>query len=88
VAASPSCPSIVGDPEPLDHGDAVADVRRCVATFESRAPARTHRGALLGRILDELAGYRAEQEPLTAWLDAVVDRYAEDRSPRSLGTSG
>jgi hypothetical protein len=43
---------------------------------------------ILGRILDELAGYRAEQEPLTAWLDAVVDRYAEDRSPRSLGTSG
>ena len=43
---------------------------------------------ILGRILDELSGYRAEQEPLTAWLDAVVDRYAEDRSPRSLGMSG
>ncbi|MEA2495310.1 MAG: hypothetical protein QOJ29_3221 [Thermoleophilaceae bacterium] len=43
---------------------------------------------ILGRILDELAGYQAEQEPLTAWLDAVVDRYAEDRSRRSSGPPG
>ena len=43
---------------------------------------------ILGRILDELSGYRVEQEPLTAWLDRVVDRYAEDRSPRSLRPSG
>ena len=40
---------------------------------------------MLGRILDELSGYRAEREPLTAWLDAVVDRYAEDHLRRSSG---
>jgi hypothetical protein len=43
---------------------------------------------MLGRILDELSGYQAEREPLAAWLDAVVDRYAEDRSRRSSGRSG
>ncbi len=43
---------------------------------------------LLGRILDELSGYQAEREPLTAWLDAVVDRYAEDHLRRLSGQSG
>ena len=43
---------------------------------------------ILGRILDELSGYQTEQEPLTAWLDAVVDRYAEDHSRRLSGPSG
>ncbi len=33
---------------------------------------------MLGRILDELPAYQAEREPLTAWLDAVVDRYAHE----------
>ena len=42
---------------------------------------------MLGRILDELSGYQAEREPLAAWLDAVVDRYAEDRSRRPSGQS-
>jgi len=35
---------------------------------------------LLGRVLDELDGYDPGQS-LTAWLDTVVDRYAEDRAP-------
>ena len=35
---------------------------------------------MLGRILDELDRYDPERQPLTAWLDAVVDRYAEDRA--------
>jgi hypothetical protein len=35
---------------------------------------------VLGRILDELPDYEPEHEPLTAWLDAVVDRYAQDRA--------
>lgn len=35
---------------------------------------------VLGRILDELPDYEPEREPLTAWLDAVVDRYALARA--------
>jgi hypothetical protein len=35
---------------------------------------------MLGRILDELDRYDPERQPLTAWLDAVVDRYARDRA--------
>lgn len=42
---------------------------------------------MLGRILDELPDYQAEREPLTAWLDAVVDRYAEDHLRRSSDQS-
>jgi hypothetical protein len=33
---------------------------------------------LLGRMLDELPGYDPRREPLTAWLDRVVDRFAAD----------
>ena len=33
---------------------------------------------MLGRILDELPGHDPEREPLTVWLDAVVDRYCDD----------
>ena len=41
---------------------------------------------ILGRILDELPGYDPEWESLPAWLDAVVDRYAETRlSARAAG---
>jgi hypothetical protein len=29
---------------------------------------------MLGRLLDELPQHHAERAPLTAWLDAVVDR--------------
>jgi hypothetical protein len=35
---------------------------------------------VLGRILDELPNYEPKQGPLTAWLDTVVDRYAQDRA--------
>jgi hypothetical protein len=38
---------------------------------------------MLGRILDELPGYRPQRESLSAWLDTVVDRYAEGRPTRS-----
>ena len=31
---------------------------------------------VLGRILDELPAYDAEDEPLEEWLDDVVDRFA------------
>jgi hypothetical protein len=37
---------------------------------------------VLGRILDELDGYDAANTPLAAWLDAVVDRYADERASR------
>ena len=35
---------------------------------------------VLGRILDELPGHDPEREPLTFWLDAVVDRYCDDHT--------
>ena len=37
---------------------------------------------MLGRILDELPGYQPQRESLPAWLDTVVDRYAEERPTR------
>jgi hypothetical protein len=37
---------------------------------------------VLGRILDELPGHDPEREPLTLWLDAVVDRYSEEHTRR------
>ena len=43
---------------------------------------------MLGRILDELPGYEAQRESLTAWLDEVVDRYAEERSRRRSAPAG
>ena len=43
---------------------------------------------MLGRILDELPGYQAQQESLTAWLDEVVDRYAEEPSRRRSDPTG
>jgi hypothetical protein len=36
---------------------------------------------LLGRLLDELPGYDPEREPLTVWLDVVVDRFCAERIP-------
>ena len=38
--------------------------------------------AILGRMLDELPTYEPEYEAFTAWLDAVVDRYARERPER------
>jgi hypothetical protein len=37
---------------------------------------------VLGRILDELPRYEPELEPLSYWLDRVVDRYADERAAR------
>jgi hypothetical protein len=42
---------------------------------------------MLGRLLDELPRHDAERAPLTAWLDAVVDRYSEEQ-PRPLAHAG
>ena len=36
---------------------------------------------LLGRVLDELPGYDAARQPLTTWLDRVVDRFCAERLP-------
>ena len=69
----------------------VARVGACVARVGLRLGEHAAEGAacgMLGRILDELPGYRAERESLSAWLDAVVDRYAEDRLRRSFDKSG
>src|SRR5215210_5057541 len=49
-------------------------LRLRLGTFGAEGAAR----GMLGRILDELPAYRPEREPLTAWLDGVVDRYAID----------
>lgn len=52
----------------------MARLRQQVGPFAAeRATSR-----LMGRILDELPGYDAQREPLSHWLDAVVDRYAID----------
>ena len=37
---------------------------------------------VLGRVLDELPGYDPGCEPLTRWLDTVVDGYADERAAR------
>jgi hypothetical protein len=42
---------------------------------------------VLGRVLDELPRHDPEREPLTRWLDAVVDRYSEERM-RPLAYAG
>jgi hypothetical protein len=36
---------------------------------------------MLGRLLDELPAYDPAREPLTAWLDRVVDRFCAERIP-------
>ena len=36
---------------------------------------------VLGRVLDELPAYDPERQPLSAWLDLVVDRYCAERLP-------
>jgi hypothetical protein len=62
---------------------ALARLRLRLGPFTADDAARD----LLGRILDELPGYQDEREPLTAWLDSVVDRYAEDHLRGSSGQS-
>jgi hypothetical protein len=56
----------------------LARVRLRLGHHATEASARE----ILGRILDELPGYQPEREPLTVWLDAVVDRYGEDHLRR------
>ena len=36
---------------------------------------------VLGRVLDELPAYNTARQPLSAWLDRVVDRYCAERLP-------
>ena len=36
---------------------------------------------VLGRVLDELPGFDPAREPLSDWLDVVVDRYCAERLP-------
>ena len=53
----------------------LARVRFGLGDFAATERATSH---VLGRILDELPGHEPEREPLTVWLDAVVDRYCDD----------
>lgn len=39
----------------------------------------------LGRVLDELDGYDAQSQPLTAWLDTIVDHHIDDRRHAQTG---
>lgn len=55
----------------------LARLRLAIGVFAAeRATSR-----LLGRVLDELPGYDPERQPLTDWLDVVVDRYCAERMP-------
>jgi hypothetical protein len=36
---------------------------------------------VLGRVLDELPAYDPDRQPLSVWLDVVVDRYCAERLP-------
>ena len=63
----------------------VARFRACARAGRLRLgeyPAEDVARGMLGRILDELPSYQAERESLSAWLDAVVDRYAGDQRRR------
>ena len=50
-----------------------------LAQASGRVPDASAAAAVLGRILDEAPGYDPAREPLTGWLDAVVDHFARDR---------
>lgn len=50
-----------------------------LALCSGRVPDASAAGAVFGRILDEAPDYDPTREPLTGWLDAVVDRFARER---------
>lgn len=52
----------------------LARLRRRLGDFA----AERETSRVLGRLLDELPGHDPEREPLTQWLDAVVDRYSAE----------
>jgi hypothetical protein len=55
-----------------------------LALCTGRAPDAGVARAMLGRILDEVSRYHPAREPLTDWLDAVVDRFARERAAHML----
>jgi hypothetical protein len=55
-----------------------------LALCTGRDPDASAARAMLGRILDEAPGYHPAREPLTDWLDAMVDRFARERAAHTL----
>ena len=75
--------SVAGEPEAVSElwwrvsERVLARLRLAIGVFAAeRATSQ-----LLGRMLDELPGYDPEREPLSTWLDVVVDRFCAERIP-------
>lgn len=75
--------SVAGDPEAVSElwwrisERVLARLRLAIGVFA----AERETSELLGRVLDELPAYDAARQPLSAWLDRVVDRYCAERLP-------
>jgi hypothetical protein len=75
--------SVAGDPEAVSElwwrisERVLARLRLAIGVFAAERAT----SELLGCVLDELPGYDAAREPLSAWLDRVVDRYCAARLP-------
>jgi hypothetical protein len=75
--------SVAGDPEAVSElwwrvsGRVLARLRFAIGHFA----AERETSQVLGRVLDELPGYDPERQPLSEWLDVVVDRYCAERLP-------
>ena len=55
----------------------LARLRLAIGVFAAERAA----SQVLGRVLDELPGYDPAREPLSDWLDVVVDRFCAERLP-------
>lgn len=75
--------SVAGDPEAVSElwwrvsGRVLARLRLAIGHFA----AERETSQVLGRVLDELPGYDPDRQPLSHWLDVVVDRYCAERLP-------
>jgi hypothetical protein len=75
--------SVAGDPEAVSElwwrisERVLARLRLAIGVFAAERAT----SEVLGRVLDELPGYDAARQPLSAWLDRVVDRYCAERLP-------
>jgi len=75
--------TLAGEPEAVSElwwrvsGRVQARLRLAIGVFATeRAMSQ-----VLGRLLDELPAYDPEREPLSTWLDVLVDRYCAERIP-------
>lgn len=75
--------AVAGDPEAVSElwwrvsERVLARLRLAIGVFAAeRATSQ-----VLGRLLDELPAYDPARQPLSEWLDVVVDRYCAERLP-------